>query len=465
MADDLDIKSLKGLSQDSRSVKDGYLFAAFPGSKTDGRKYIEDAIRNGAHVIITPMGMDFIEGFEGKVIQAENPRAMFARIAAEFYGGQPQNIVAVTGTNGKTSVVHFTKQLWLARSYKATSLGTLTGAMTTPDTVTLHAQLADLAAAGITHLAMEASSHGLHQHRLDGAHVQVAGFTNLSRDHLDYHGDMKTYFESKNRLFTEILLQDGTAVLNADSEHFKALKSALEKQRPDVEIWSYGFRGETFKILSLDAHPNGQSIMLDIQDERRKVELPLVGAFQAMNALCALGMVLAQDPKGLETYLDALAKIKGAPGRLQLVDGHKEGAAVYVDYAHTPDALDNVLRALRPHTTGDLVCLFGCGGDRDRGKRPVMGRVASDLADRVIVTDDNPRSENPAEIRAQVMAGAAGAEEIECRRKAIKETIKTLKKGDVLVIAGKGHELGQVFAEHTEPFDDIEESMNAIKEL
>ncbi len=469
-----DIKKLKGLTQDSRAVKRGYLFAALPGSKMDGRKFITDAIRNGASAILAPTGAMLPEGTDGvTLITDDNPRRKLALLAAEFYGRQPEFIAAVTGTNGKTSTVHFVRDLWKMRGVKAASIGTLgvrteagvrSGSLTTPDPVSLQAELADLAAVGVTHLAMEASSIGLHQHRIDGAKVKAAAYTNLSWDHIDYHADMDNYFEAKARLFAEVLDETGAAVLNADTPEFQELKKMVESR--GCSVISYGHNGGNIKIIAPEPAPGGVQLKLDVFGRIYDVLFPVVGAFQMMNALCALGIVIAENPDDAEAttfYVDALSRLQGPPGRLQLVAGHPS-AAVYVDYAHTPDALKNVLEALRPHTDGKLICVFGCGGDRDRSKRPAMGEIASKLADTVIITDDNPRSESPGAIRKEILKAAPGAKEIPGRREAIREAVKNLKAGDVLVIAGKGHEQGQIFKDRTEPFDDVTEAAKAIKE-
>jgi UDP-N-acetylmuramoyl-L-alanyl-D-glutamate--2,6-diaminopimelate ligase len=466
----VDIKALKGLTQDSRAVKSGYLFAAFPGTKVDGRAYIESAIAGGASVILAPLGTALPSNSNVQLVVDENPRKVFAKMVAAFYGAQPEHIAAVTGTNGKTSTAVFVTQLWEALGYKSASLGTLglhgtgidrSGSMTTPDTVTLHAELAELAKAKIDHLAVEASSHGLDQYRLDGMKITVAGFTNLTRDHLDYHADMDEYFTAKARLFSEVLDEKGAAVLNADVPKFTALKALCDAR--GLRVISYGSQGRDLKITKRVPTGSGQNLSLEIFGKAYEISLPLVGEFQAMNALCALGMVLAENESRLSDILKALENIKGAPGRLQYVSGHSRGAAIYVDYAHTPDALENVLKALRPHTQNKLVCLFGCGGDRDKGKRPVMGKIASQYADAVIVTDDNPRSEEPAQIRSEILAGAKSATEISGRREAIQTAVQKLEAGDVLVVAGKGHEQGQIFKTHTDPFDDVTEVKAAIK--
>lgn len=472
---DFDIKKMSGLTQDSRAVKRGYLFAALPGARADGQKYIADAIQNGACAILAPAGARLPDGAGGvTLITDDNPRRKLALLAAEFYNRQPSFIAAVTGTNGKTSTAHFARDLWKYRGLKAASIGTLgvragdvvrSGALTTPDPVSLHAELADLAAAGVTHLVMEASSIGLHQHRLDGVHVKTAAYTNLSWDHLDYHGDMDRYFESKMRLFAEILPEDGVAVLNADTDEFEKLKALVEKR--GATVLSYGYKGTDIRIVEAASLPGGKKLRLEVMGDDYELEFPIVGDFQLMNALCALGIVIAENPsdkKSIVQLVEGLSHLQGPPGRLQYVPGHKS-AAIYVDYAHTPDALKNILEALRPHSAGKLICLFGCGGDRDRAKRSAMGKIASELADAVIVTDDNPRSENPAAIRAEILSAAPRAVEIENRRAAIQHAVKSLQSGDVLVIAGKGHEQGQIFADHIEPFDDVTEAISALKEL
>lgn len=475
----IDIKTLKGLTQDSRQVKEGYLFAAFPGAKLDGRDYIEDAIRYGATAILAPEGTvlpDLFSESEVTLLTDENPRALFAKMAAEFYGLQPEYSVAITGTNGKTSCAHFIKQLWDAQNIQAASIGTLgargphgeeglvrSGSMTTPDPVSLHAELADMSAAGVTHLAMEASSHGLDQYRLDGVQVKVAAFTNLSRDHLDYHEDMERYFAAKARLFSDILIEGGTAVLNADIPEYDALLKIVQDR--NLQVLSYGLKGEDLKLISVEPHPHGQSIQIEVFGEAYDLELHLVGEFQVMNVLCSLGLVLAENRDQAKTYIESLAGLQGAPGRLELVSGHPKNAAVYIDYAHTPDALETILKSLRPHTQGKLICVFGCGGDRDSGKRPIMGRIATEHADHVIVTDDNPRSEKPELIRADILKEALGAEEIGDRIDAIKAGVEMAGEGDVLVIAGKGHEQGQVFVNHTDEFDDFKEAQKAIEEF
>ncbi|HEY8192011.1 MAG TPA: UDP-N-acetylmuramoyl-L-alanyl-D-glutamate--2,6-diaminopimelate ligase [Alphaproteobacteria bacterium] len=451
---------IAGLTHDSRQVRNGWLFAALPGSKADGRDYIHEAVARGAVAVLTAKGI----AAEAAVnVASDNPRRDFSLMAAKFYSAQPRVIAAVTGTNGKTSTVHFTQQLWQSAGFKAVGIGTLgvsgavakTGSMTTPDPVSLHAELADLTRAGVTHVAMEASSHGLDQHRLDGVRVTAAGFTNLTRDHLDYHGTMEDYRAAKARLF-DILDPDGVAVLNADAPEFNSLKTICTGR--GIRVIGYGGKGADLWLTSRKAIPQGQEAEIEFFGQREKLAVPLVGSFMLMNALCAYGLAGIDRPRDLE-------KLQNAPGRLQLV-GRTRGAAVYVDYAHTPDALENVLDALRPHTAGRLICMFGCGGDRDPGKRPIMGGISAAKADLTVITDDNPRTEKPEAIRDAIRHGAGmSAKIIGGRREAIQWSVAQLKPGDVLVLAGKGHEQGQIFADHVEPFDDVEEAKIAIKGL
>lgn len=455
---------VEGLTADSRQARRGYVFAALPGTKANGESYIEDAIRHGASAVLAKTGTVLPADSNAILIEQDNPRKALSLMAAKFYGLQPETIVAVTGTNGKTSTVSFCQQLWhLSGTKSCASIGTLgvrgpgmirSGSMTTPDPVSLHAELADLAAVGITHLAMEASSHGLDQYRLDGVRMSAAGYTNLSHDHLDYHGDMETYFQSKARVFSEVLEPGSLAVINADDEYYPQLKAICDKA--GHKVISYGETGEDILLKSRTPKPDGQEIEIIVNGEEHILTIPLVGDFQVMNALCALGLTGA-DPK-------LLSELRGVPGRLQLVPGHPKGA-VYVDFAHTPDALLHVLGALRPHTDGRLICLIGAGGDRDIKKRPAMGSISSELADIVIVTDDNPRSEDPVAIRAAVMEGAPDAIEIDGRAEAIRRGIKMMEEGDVFVIAGKGHEEGQDIGGTIHPFNDFLEATKAIEGL
>lgn len=459
---------ISGLTADSRSVRDGMLFAALPGAQADGRAFVPQAIAAGAIAILAPEGSALTVPEGVTLVTSPQPRRAFARMAAFFHGRQPTTVVAVTGTNGKTSTAVFTEQLWTALGHKAASLGTLgvtgpvfhrEGRLTTPDPVLLHEILAQAADAGVDHLCMEASSHGLDQHRLDGVRVTAAAFTNLTRDHLDYHGTVEAYAAAKRRLVSEVLAEGGTAVLNADVPEFSAFRdAALAAGR---KVMSFGTQGADLRLVSRAAHPGGQRLTLDIQGQSFTVDLPLIGGFQAMNALAALGLALATGAEAAEA-VPALERLRGVPGRMQAV-ATVDGASVVVDYAHTPDALRVALEALRPHVTGRLMVVFGCGGDRDRGKRPEMAAIAASLADHAIVTDDNPRSEDPAAIRAEVLAGAPGLEEIGDRHAAIAAAVAGLRSGDILLIAGKGHETGQIIGATTLPFDDREEARKAVQ--
>lgn len=464
---------LEGVTSDSRQARKKYLFAALPGNKVNGAKFIEDAIQNGATYILAEKGTTLpSDAPEGVVlIESDNTRQDFAKITSKFYKLQPENIVAVTGTSGKTSTVSFVQQLWhLSGILKCASLGTLGvrgpginkyGSLTTPDTQSLHAELADLASVGIGHLAMEASSHGLDQFRLDGVKIKAAGYTNLSRDHLDYHKDMDEYFMAKSRLFSDVMQKNLTAVINADDEYsgklIKISKLAGHK------VFTYGQKGDTLKLLNRIPKPSGQEIEISVMGKIFNLTLPLVGEFQVMNALCALGLVLSQD-NNADKFVPLLAGLRGVAGRLQLVPNHPKGA-VYVDYAHKPAALEAILKTLRPHTKNKLVCVFGCGGNRDPGKRAMMGKISSELADITIVTDDNPRYEEADLIRKQIMEAANNAIEIGDRSEAINYAVKNLYEGDVLVVAGKGHEQGQIIADKVLPFDDVEEVKKAIEKL
>jgi UDP-N-acetylmuramoyl-L-alanyl-D-glutamate--2,6-diaminopimelate ligase len=462
-----------GLSADSRAIRPGFLFAALPGTRTDGRRFAAEALARGAVAILTDDAARLELPASGRgriaIVTDAQPHRALALLAARFFGRQPRTTVAVTGTNGKTSVVHFVREIWTDLGHPAASLGTLglvsaagrrPGALTTPDPVALHRDLGDLAAAGIDHVAIEASSHGLAQSRLDGLAVTAAAFTNLTRDHLDYHGDMAAYRSAKERLFSNVLAAGGTAVLNADSPEFAHL-AALCRDR-GCRVLAYGSDAYAeLRLRTRAPQQTGQRLNLDILGQRCDVELPLAGGFQAMNVVAALGLVIAAGaPAGPATA--ALARLTGVPGRLELVARLDGGAAVYVDYAHTPDALTTVLTALRPHARGRLVVLFGAGGDRDPGKRPLMGEAAARLADRVYITDDNPRREPPEQIRRAILAAAPVAIEIGDRRTAIAAAIDDLRAGDLLVIAGKGHETGQIIGDRTLPFDDAVVACEAI---
>jgi len=462
-----------GLTADSRQVKPGFLFAALRGTARDGRAFAGEAAARGAVAILTDdaaaLTLEPPQRGRLAIITDANPQRRLALFAARFYRRQPRVVAAVTGTNGKTSVAHFTREIWEGIGLAAASLGTLglvspqghlPGALTTPDPVALHRDLAALAEAGTEHVALEASSHGLAQFRLDGVAVAAAAFTNLTRDHLDYHRDMATYRAAKERLFTALLAPQGTAILNADSPEFARLR-ALCGERGHPVIAYGGAPSCELRLLECAPRPLGQRLATELFGERHDIDVPLVGAFQAMNMLAALGLVVATGG-ALAAALPVLPTLSGVPGRLQLVGETASGAAVFVDYAHTPDALATVLAALRPHTTGRLAIVFGAGGDRDRGKRALMGRVAAERADRAYVTDDNPRSEDPAAIRRAIRAAAPQSIEIGDRGAAITAAVAELRRGDVLLIAGKGHESGQIVGADILPFDDVVVARQAL---
>ena len=458
------VKDISGLTCDSRQVEPGFLFAALPGTVADGRMFIAEAMARGAVAVLAPPGTR-VDSPDRKVplLIDDNPRRRFALMAARFFAKQPATVAAVTGTNGKTSVVSFARQLWTRLGHKAASMGTLgisapglelPGSLTTPDPVDLHRALSRLAGDGVDYLALEASSHGLDQYRLDGVEINIAAFTNLSRDHLDYHGSMDAYLAAKRRLFVEVMKPAGVAVLNADSEPFQALRQTAGVRRQ--RVISYGREGDDIRLVACRSLPGGLGLKLHVDGKDYDVDLPLVGAFQAENALCALGIVFACNGGGTQAAVEALETLEEVPGRMQKVATHPSGAGVFVDYAHTPDALARVLETLRGHASGNLVVVFGCGGERDPGKRPEMGRIACRLADRVIVTDDNPRGEDAAQIRRQIIDACEDAREIGDRAEAIGEALAGLKSGDLLVVAGKGHESGQIVGDQVLPFNDAE---------
>ena len=475
----MDVRALKdlditGLTADSRAVQPGFLFAALPGAKQDGREYIPEAVKRGATAILAPPGTDLAEGcvtitgVPVRLITDSNPRRRFALMAARFFGAQPETVAAVTGTNGKTSVAHFTQQIWTALGLKAGYMGTLgaygqglavDGSLTTPDPTKLHTLLADMAQHGVTHLAMEASSHGLHQFRVDGVKIAIASFTNMTRDHLDYHGSMAAYLAAKLRLFSDVLMVGGTAVLNADCTEYAAFETACALR--GHHVLSYGKAGTALRLVESKIEGAAQVLDLVVLDKTYRVRLPLAGAFQVSNALCALGFTIAGGADAA-TAVAALEHLHGVPGRLECV-GLRNGAPIYVDYAHTSDALETVLNALRPHAAGKLAVVFGCGGDRDKGKRRLMGEVANRLADVIYVTDDNPRTENPALIRAEVLQGCPRATEIAGRAEAIAAAVNALTAGDVLLVAGKGHETGQIIGTKVIPFNDADVVRQALK--
>lgn len=454
---------VSGVTADSRQVKPGNVFVALAGAKTDGARFIEQAIANGAAVIVGERAISIPVHPATKAapafVKVPNARLALALMAAKFFPRQPKTIAAVTGTSGKTSVAAFTRQIWASLGEKAASIGTVGvvspkgetyGSLTTPDPVALHRTLDMLAGEGVTHLAIEASSHGLDQHRLDGLKVAAGAFTNLSRDHLDYHDSLDSYFRAKLRLFGNLVVDGGAAIVSADHPHSEEVMAVSRKR--GLNVFTVGRAGVDLKLLDVQADRTGQVLALSHQGHSRNVRLPLLGAFQIENALVAAGLALATGAD-TEGVFGAVGKLAGAKGRLEPV-GSKNGGLIFIDYAHKPDALAKALEALRPYAKGKLVVLFGAGGDRDAGKRPIMGEIAAKNADRVIVTDDNPRSENPASIRAAILAAAPGGIEIGDRGEAINTAISQLREGDVLLIAGKGHETGQIVGDRVLDFSD-----------
>ncbi len=446
-----------GVTADSRQVAPGFVFFAVSGVKADGLSFAPQAIARGALAVVSEKDAALTVPH----VQVKDVRAALSQAAAAFYPRQPGTITAVTGTSGKTSVAAFTRQIWLALGHSAAALGTtgivapsgaVYGSLTTPDPVTLHKTLDKLAADGVTHLAMEASSHGLDQRRLDGVRLAAGAFTNLSRDHLDYHATLEDYLAAKRRLFDTLLQPGQTAVIDADCDVAERVIAACKAR--GLRIFTIGRKGEDLHLVSSHSGPASTMLTVSHGGVHETINLPLTGGFMASNALVAAGLAISTGGDA-RRVLGALEHLQGAPGRLEKI-GERNGAPVLVDYAHKPDALEKVLQALRPLTTGRLVVVFGCGGDRDAGKRPIMGEIARRLADVVIVTDDNPRSENPAAIRRAILDAAPGAREIGDRGVAIAEAVAMLRQGDVLVVAGKGHETGQIVGDKTLPFSDHE---------
>lgn len=462
------MKGFTGLTSDSRKVKPGYLFAALAGTKTDGARFVKDAVARGAVAVLgAPAMAEDVAALGVRFIPDENPRAGLARYAAAFFASQPDIVAAVTGTKGKSSIVAFLREIWTALGKPAASLGTVgvTGpsgtiplSHTTPDPVEIHELLAKLKADGVDHLAIEASSHGLDQHRLDGVVIKGCGFTNITRDHMDYHPTFEDYLTAKLRLFSEVVVEGGVAVINADADHAERFIAAAQAR--GLKLITVGRKGETIRLDRREDRGGAQALTLHYQGKIYYVELPQAGAFQASNALVAAGLAIGLGEDAAKVFA-ALEHLKGAPGRMEKVAFAASGAPVYVDYAHTPDSLEKVLEALRPHTANRLHVVFGCGGDRDKGKRPLMGAAAVKLADDVIVTDDNPRTEDAATIRAEILAAAPGAREIGDRAQAIRAAMADLKTGDVLIIAGKGHETGQYIKGEVFPFSDREQAIAA----
>lgn len=461
--------AITGVTSDSRKVKPGFLFIAIAGNKADGGVYAAKAAEAGAVAVAAEHKPDGLPQ-NAIFIQVGNARRALALAASRFYPRQPGIIAAVTGTSGKTSVAAFTREIWTALGQQAASIGTVGvvspngevyGSLTTPDPVDLHRSLDELAGDGVSHLALEASSHGLDQHRLDGIRIAAGAYTNLSRDHLDYHPTLEAYLAAKLRLFTDLIAATGTAVINVDDEHAPQVVAAAKWR--GLRIMTIGRRGGGIKIADVAIDGFAQRVSFEHAGRVYDVKLPLVGAFQVYNAAVAAGLAIATGSPPAPVFA-ALERLTGAKGRLELA-GSYNGAPIFIDYSHKPDALAKALEALRPFASGKLIVVFGAGGDRDPGKRPLMGEVASKNADRVIVTDDNPRSEDPATIRAAILAAAPGATEIGDRAEAIRAGIASLEKGDVLVVAGKGHETGQIVGGKTLPFSDHEAVEKVLKEL
>ncbi len=453
-----------GFALDHRKVAPGTIFGAFQGARVNGEDYIEAAMAAGVIAIVARPEASV----KGVLHVADaNPRRAFAALAARYFAPFPATTVAITGTNGKTSTAELARQLWQAAGHRAASIGTLgvttgydsvsprdgTGGLTTPDVVTFLATMAGLAREGISHTAFEASSHGLDQYRTEGLPVTAAAFTNLSRDHLDYHGTMEAYFAAKTRLMSDVVDAGGHAVIWADDGDWSARMIAAARQR-GLTLLTVGETGETLKLIKRTPTALGQDLVIEAGGQTYKIALPLIGAYQAANALVSAGLVIATGGDIKQT-LGNLARVSGVRGRLERAVITRSGAAVYVDYAHTPDAIIAACAALRPHVTGRLIIVFGAGGDRDAGKRPLMGEAAAAHADVVVVTDDNPRSENPAAIRASILSATPGGQEIADRRRAIAAAITMALAGDIVLIAGKGHEQGQTVGDRVLPFDDV----------
>jgi len=463
VAGDIDIAAI---TADSRQVAPGSLFVAVAGSKADGKGFIDEAISRGAAAVVT--GVKSAGETPVPVLSAFTPRRVLAIAAANFYSRQPDTMVAVTGTAGKTSVASFARQIWAHAGFAAAMIGTTGviapgrndyGSLTTPDPVSLHKLLAELADSGVTHAAMEASSHGLDQYRLDGVRLAAAGFTNLGRDHMDYHATIEDYMAAKMRLFDGVLPKGSPAVIFSD-DAWSGQAIAAARAAGHL-VLTVGRKGDYLSLKRVEHFRHKQIAEIHVGDEIFEVHVPLAGDFQISNALVAAGLAMSTGVSARAT-MAALEKLQGASGRLELVGHTKEGALAYVDYAHKPDALENVLTSVRPFTTGRVIVVFGCGGDRDKGKRPIMGEIATRLADVVIVTDDNPRSEVPSVIRSEIMAAAKGATEIGDRAEAIQAAVDMLKSGDTLIVAGKGHEEGQTIGSVTLPFSDHAELRKAL---
>ncbi len=459
---------IAGVTADSRSVTPGVLFAALSGTRTDGSRFVAQAEEKGAAAILA--GADVALDTALPVLRADDPRRALALIAARFAGAQPERVVAVTGTSGKTSIAAFTRQIWASAGRAAASIGTTGlvsptrneyGSLTTPDPVALAELMAGLAREGVSDVSMEASSHGLEQRRLDGVTLAAAGFINLGRDHMDYHPTVEDYFAAKMRLFDTLLPKGAPAVIFADDSWSE--RAIAVARDAGASVLTVGRGGDLLRLKRLEHERRRQVAEIEAEGRIHRIVLPLAGEFQMSNALVAAGLAIATGVP-VATALSALEHLEGAPGRLDLAGTTASGAPVFVDYAHKPEALENVLSSVRPFTTGRVIAVFGCGGDRDRGKRPIMGGIAARLADIAILTDDNPRSEEPAAIRAEIKAGAPSLEEIGDRREAIREAVRRAQAGDTVVVAGKGHENGQTIGDKTYPFSDHDEVRAAIAE-
>lgn len=467
---------ITGLSVDSRTVRMGTLFAALPGTRVHGGEFIQYALRMGAGAILTDatgarLAHEELAQSDAALIIAQDPRQTLAYAAALWFGAQPETMIAVTGTNGKTSVATFTRQIWEGLGFDAVNLGTtgVEGAYsapmthTTPEPITLHRLLAECEAAGVTHAAMEASSHGLAQCRLDGVRLAAAGFTNFSQDHLDYHASFDEYFRAKAGLFARVLPEEGVAVINIDDPRGVDMAEIVIERGQD--LITVGRRdGADLKLMAQRFDATGQVLRFDWEGHVHQIRLDLIGGFQAENVLLAAGLAIAAGADA-ERVFETLPGMKTVRGRMQLAATRENGAAVFVDYAHTPDAVATAIKALRPHVMGRLIAIIGAGGDRDSAKRPLMGRAAAETADEVIVTDDNPRSEDPGLIRAAVMQGCPGAQEVGDRALAILRGVDALGPGDALLICGKGHETGQTVGDDVLPFDDVEQASVVVSAL
>ena len=452
---------VKGISCNSRKIKEGFIFFAIEGYKVDGNNFIDSAIDNGAKLIVTSKN---IKNKKAEIIKIDNVRLVYSIICSCFYKNIPDNLVAVTGTNGKTSVANFCKQIWNLMGIDSACIGTLgvftndieltqegTVTLTTPDTETLHYSLEVIKEKNINNVAIEASSQGMHQERLSGLKFKVGAFTNLSRDHLDYHGSYGEYLKAKMILFKRLVEEGGYAILNSDIKEFEYIKDECKQSK--LKVISYGKESEDIRLVGIYPKPNGQMMVFEVNNVLYKLLIPLVGEFQVYNILCAIGIVMYSGAN-IDKIVSTLTRLKSVSGRMEKVSIHPKGAGIYVDYAHTPDGLEQALKSLRPHVQKNLKVLFGCGGDRDKGKRAEMGKVAAEFADSVIVTDDNPRTEEPEEIRKEIMAACPEAVEVEGRDKAIEYAVSDLENGDVLLVAGKGHEDYQIIGEDKIDFDD-----------